>query len=74
MLAHSQGMFRRVADFRIDTTAPAVDLSRVPQKTTKNYVVTYHVVCFLLHKPEKLPRLKNSYLLVRAAVKLLLKI
>ena len=35
MLGHSQGTFCRVAGFRIDTTAPAVGLSGVPQKTTK---------------------------------------
>ena len=31
MLAHSQGKFCAVVDFRIDTTAPAVGLSRMPQ-------------------------------------------
>ena len=41
MLAHSQGTFSRVVDFRINTTAPAVGLSRVPQKTTKT---TLHII------------------------------
>ena len=43
MLAHSQGTFRKVVDFRIDTTtAPAVGLSRVPPKTTKS-TCTLHI-------------------------------
>ena len=35
MLAHSQRTVCRVVDFGINTTAPAVGLSRVPQKTKK---------------------------------------
>ena len=35
MLAHSQGTFYTVVHLGINTTAPAVGLSRVPQKTTK---------------------------------------
>ena len=44
MVAHSQGTFCRVVDFRINTTAPAVGLSRVPQKTTKLRYVSYGTV------------------------------
>ena len=35
MLVHSQGTFCTGVDVRINTTAPAVGLSEVPQKTTK---------------------------------------
>ena len=41
MLAHSQGTFCRVADFRIDTTAPAACLSGVPLKKTKLRYISY---------------------------------
>ena len=68
MLVHSQGTFCRVADSRIDTTVPAVGLSRVPQKTTKN-CVTYHMMPyarFLLHEPgKKKTRHAYSYLLAQ---------
>ena len=62
MLAHSQGMFYIVVDFRIKTTAPAVGLNRVPKKTGINYI-TYHMVpyaCFLLHEPEKQKNKKTT--------------
>ena len=41
MLAHSQGKFCRVVHFRINTTAPAVGLSRVPQKRQKPRYISY---------------------------------
>ena len=63
MLAHSQGTFCRVAHFRISTTACAVCLSRMAQKTTK---ITLHYdmvpyACFLLHEPEKNTHTLHSY-------------
>ena len=56
MLAHSQGTFCRVVHFRISTTAPAVTLSRVPQKTTKNTtpIAWYHM---LEKTTQNIPRL-----------------
>ena len=63
MLAHSQGMFCRVEDFRISTTAPAVGLSGVPQKTTKAALriigTTCMHACFLMHNPP--PKKKKNY-------------
>ena len=45
MLAHSQGTFRGVVDFRINTTtAPEVGLSRAQKKTTKTTSRVYHMV------------------------------
>ena len=54
-LVHSQGTFCRVVDFRINTTAPAVGLSRVPQKTAKTTlrIILYHVFVSWLHELEK---------------------
>ena len=54
MLAHSQGTCR-VVHFGINTAAPAVGMSRVPQKTTKTTlrIMWYHMLVFWLHKPEK---------------------
>ena len=48
MLAHSQGTFCRVVHFRINATAPAVSLSRVPPKTTKPTlrIIWYHMLVF----------------------------
>ena len=43
MRAHSQGTFSTGVDFGIDTTAPTIGLSRVPQKNDKNHV-KYNVV------------------------------
>ena len=45
-LTHSQGTFRTAMDFRIDTIAPAVGLSRVPPKTTKTtlHITWYHML------------------------------
>ena len=60
MLAHGQGTFSRVVDFRVDHTTPVVSLCRVPLKTTKT---TLHIIwyqpyaCFLLHELDKLPQL-----------------
>ena len=45
MLAHSQGTFCTVVDFGINTTAPAIGLSRVHQKTIQ---ATLHVICLFL--------------------------
>ena len=58
MLAHSQGTFCRVMDFRKDNTAPAVGLSKVPKKRHLSTNVTYYPMVpygclFLLHEPEK---------------------
>ena len=68
-LAHSQGTFCRVVDFRIGTTASAVGLSRVPQKNKndKNCVRCDQAApcaSFWLQQSEKkkkkLPRLLKS--------------
>ena len=79
MLAHSQGTFRRVVAFRIDTTAPAVGLSGVPQKTTKLRYVSYGTICLFLaaqtrkkQKYTKTPR--HAAVLARTAATLLLMI
>ena len=71
-LEHSQGTFGRVVHFRIGTTAPAVGLSRVPQKTKKTtlHTIWSHVPCagFLLHEAEKKnthTHTHNSYVLVQ---------
>ena len=63
MLAHSQETFSRVVHFRINTAAPAVDLSRVPQKTTETTlrIVWYHMLVSWLHKPEKKKKSHDSY-------------
>ena len=55
MLAHSQGTFCRVVHFGINTTAPAVGLSRVPPKTKKTTlrIIWYHMLVCWLHEPEK---------------------
>ena len=55
MLAHSKGTFRRVVHFRINTTPPAVGLSRVPQQTTETTprIIWYHMFVSWLHEPEK---------------------
>ena len=57
MLAHSQGTFGRVVHFGMNTTAPAVGLSRVPQKRQKlRYVpgiIWCHMLDSWLHEPEK---------------------
>ena len=55
MLAHSHGTFCRVVDFRINTTAPAVGLSRVPQKTTKTTlrIEWYHTLVSCCTNPKK---------------------
>ena len=58
MIAYSQGTFFRVVAFRNNTTAPAVGLSRVRQKSTKTTlrIIWYNILrstCFLLHEPEK---------------------
>ena len=72
MLAHSPGTICRLGDFRIGTTAPAVGLSRVPQKTKKTtlHTIWSHVPCagFLLHEAEKKnthTHTHNSYVLVQ---------
>ena len=72
MLGHSQGTFCRVAGFRIDTTAPAVGLSRVPQKTTKTtlHTIWYRICLFLAARTRKKNKKNNdsySYLLVQQA-------
>ena len=55
MLVHSQGTFCWVAHFRISTTAPAVGLSRVPQKTTKTtlYIMWYHMLVSCCTNPKR---------------------
>ena len=57
MLAHSQLTFCRVVQFGINTTAPAVGLSRVPQKTTKTtrHTVPHNNIIPVRwqHEPEK---------------------
>ena len=72
MLAHSQGKFCRVLDFGIDTTVPAVGLSRVPQKMTK---ATLHIIwCHMLVSCCTNPIQKRFVLVpARTAVKLLLR-
>ena len=67
MLAHSQGTFCRVVHFRINTTAPAAGLSRVPQKTTKTTVRTiwYHMLVSCCTNPKK-KRKKTRLVPVRA--------
>ena len=55
MLKHSQGTFCRVVRLGINTTAPAVGLSRVPQNTIKT-TLTYHMVpraCLLASTNQK---------------------
>ena len=75
MLGHSQGTFCRVAGFRIDTTAPAVGLSRVPQKTTKTtlHTIWYRICLFLAARTRKKKQKKQRLVLVpaRTAGKLL---
>ena len=64
MLAHSQGTFCSVVHFGINTTAPAVGLSRVPQKTTKATlrIIWYHIMLVSwLHEPEKQKKSHDSY-------------
>ena len=55
MLAHSQGTFCRVVPFGINTTAPAVGLSGVPQKTTRTTlrIVWYHMLVLLAARTRK---------------------
>ena len=76
MLVHSQGTFCRVVHVGINTAAPAVSLSRVPQKTTKTTlrIILYHMLGSWLHEPEKTKTRKSRLELVRArtAVKILL--
>ena len=75
MLAHSQGTFCRVVHFRINTTAPAVGLSRVPQKTTKPTlrIMWYHMLVSCCTNPTKKKEKKTRLVLVRprTAVKML---
>ena len=82
MLVHSQGTFTRVVHFRINTTAPAVGLSRAPQKRQKNTLriiwthirITQYMLVSWLHQPEKTKKM-SRVVLVRArtgaAVKIL---
>ena len=76
ILAHSQGTFCRVVDFRINTTAPAVDLCRVHLKTGKT---TLHIkwnhmlVSCSTNLKHTNAHDSYSYLLRRTAVKLLLR-
>ena len=69
MLELSQGTFCRVVDFWI-TTAPAIGLSRVPQKTTKTtlLIIWFHMLVSWLHEPEETRKKRNdsySYVLVQ---------
>ena len=68
MLAHTQGTFCRLVDFRINTTAPAVGLSRVPQKTTIATVriIWYHVLVSCCTNPKKQKQYHDSYSYVLA--------
>ena len=54
MLAHGQGTFCRVVDFRVDTTASAVGMSRVPLKTTKTVlrIIWYHMLVSCCASPK----------------------
>ena len=63
MLAHSQGTFCRVVHFGINPTAPAIGLSREPQKTTKTTlrILRYHMLVSWLHELEKLLKCHDSY-------------
>ena len=70
MLAHSQGTFFRVVQIGINTTAPAVGLSRAPQKTTKTTlrIMWYHMLVSWLHEPEKTKQKSHdsySYVLIQ---------
>ena len=70
MLAHSQGTFCRVADFRIDTTAPAVGLGIVPNKR-QNYVtchtriIWYDMLGFCLTNPKNQKNDHDLFLYLR---------
>ena len=69
-LAHSQGTFCRVVDFRINTSAPAVGLSFVPPKTTKTavHIIWYHMQVSCCTNPKKKQKIYHdpySYLLVQ---------
>ena len=73
MLAHSQGTFCRVVHFGMNNTAPAVGLSRVPQKTTKATLrIMWHHMIVWLHEPEKKEEKKPRLVRARTAVKILL--
>ena len=63
MLAHSQGTFCRVVHFGINTAAPAVGLSRVPQKRQKLRYVSYGKTCLFLGctNPKKKKKKHDSY-------------
>ena len=69
MLAHSQGKFCRVVHFRINTTAPAVGLSRVPQKRQKLRYLSYGTGCLFLAARTRETHTHDtySYLLVQQA-------
>ena len=68
MLVHSQGTFCGVAHLRISTTAPAVGLSRVPQKTTKTRlrIIWYHVPVFCCTNRKNQKKKDPRLVLVRA--------
>ena len=77
MRAHSQGTFSTGVDFGIDTTAPTIGLSRVPQKNDKNHV-KYNVVrtlfLFLAARTRKNEKIHRLVLVPsRTAVKILLR-
>ena len=69
MIAHSQGTFCSLAHFEINTTAPAVGLSRVPQKTTKLRYVPYGTTYLFLGctnpKKKKATTRSRIYVLVQ---------
>ena len=70
ILAHSQGTFNWVVHIGINTRAPAVGLSRVPQKTTKTtlLIIWYHMLVSWLHEPENTKKVQYdsySYVLVQ---------
>ena len=74
MLAHSQGTSCRVVHFGINTTAPAVGPSRLPQKTTLR-IIWYHMLVSWLHEPEKQNKMPRLVLVrARTAVKIALLI
>ena len=66
MLTHSQGTFCRVVGFWVDATAaaPAVGLTRVPQKTTKTTlrIIWYHMLLVsCCTNPKKQENYHHSY-------------
>ena len=71
-----QGTFCTAVDFRINITAPAVGLSRVPYKTTKTtlHIIWYHTLVSCCTNPNKQGKKKRLVLVpARTAVNLQLR-